>query len=393
MAPELHFYLFCFLLLFWDEFFSTFPQAAATKNSEKHLTRLAAATAPALLSAASIGAFSILKSKQKSFKAFCRRWQNRHKTTGDVQDLPRSGRPKALSTEMVSFAVKYAEKNPCFNAQSIANALKSEKGVQVSTKTISRILKKEGLKYQFPPVAPFIQPHHAAARVAFAKKNAKRAWRGVMFTDSKYFLLHPVKKGRGIKVWLNPNLANAQPLPKHSSAVHCYMGVTYFGTTNLIFVTGTTGYKSPFINDVTGQAYKGVCGQEYVEVILPKLISEGKQLFASSNVHCDGWTFQQDGAKPHQTANAKNYIASHVPKGLLLDWPANSPDLSWIENVWAWMERKLRQRSKPCECVEELKKELEVIRQQIPLEMLQNCANSISCRLLKVQQNNGYTES
>ncbi len=37
-------------------------------------------------------------------------------------------------------------------------------------------------------------------------------------------------------------------------------------------------------------------------------------------------------------------ISDNVPRGLFLEWPDNSPDLSPIESLWAWMEQQLGDR-------------------------------------------------
>jgi hypothetical protein len=208
-----------------------------------------------------------------------------------------------------------------------------------------------------------------------------------MFTDSKYFYTHPVKKGRGLKVWHEPNKGRVQRLPKHATAVHCYMGVTYFGATKLVFVTGTAGHACSFTNK-KGKPLKGVGGQEYVEHVLPVLLEEGKRLFAGSAHWCNEWVFQQDGAPAHRVAAATNTISSGAPRGLLHPWPANSPDLSWIENVWAWMEQQLRKQP-VCSTVEELKAAVTSIQQNIPKSMFQNAVRGMPARLHKVIQVEG----
>ena len=50
--------------------------------------------------------------------------------------------------------------------------------------------------------------------------------------------------------------------------------------------------------------------------------------------------FQQDGAPPHRSKLAKQWLANQKFK-ILEEWPANSPDLNVIENCWIYLKKKV----------------------------------------------------
>ena len=83
--------------------------------------------------------------------------------------------------------------------------------------------------------------------------------------------------------------------------------------------------------------------------------------------------FQQDNAKPHSARVTTAWLRSKRVQ--VLDWPACSPDLSPIENVWRIMKRKLRQRT-----VEQLKLYIKQEWERIPLTKLQQLVSSVPKR-------------
>ena len=95
--------------------------------------------------------------------------------------------------------------------------------------------------------------------------------------------------------------------------------------------------------------------------------------------------FQQDNARPHSARVTTVWLYRHRVR--VLDWPACSPDLSPIENVWRIMKRRIRQRWPPS--VEQLKSCIHQEWAKIPLAKLQQFRSSVPKRLQSVIKRKG----
>ena len=72
---------------------------------------------------------------------------------------------------------------------------------------------------------------------------------------------------------------------------------------------------------------------------------------------------------------------------LLPNWPPNSPDLSPIENVWAYVQAKVDALG--CSTFEEFKAAVVQCMQQVPKHMITRLHDSMQKRLTKVVEMKG----
>ena len=96
------------------------------------------------------------------------------------------------------------------------------------------------------------------------------------------------------------------------------------------------------------------------------------------------FAFQQDNAPVHKSEVVRNFLAQKQWE--VLDWPAYSPDLNPIENIWAISRKKLAMSD--CYLGEFRRKGYGSVEQHNP-DVVRNLHSSYENRLVKVTKNHG----
>jgi len=82
---------------------------------------------------------------------------------------------------------------------------------------------------------------------------------------------------------------------------------------------------------------------------------------------------------------AKKFLDETFPE--VIDWPANSPDLNPIENLWSIVKHNVEKRMP--ENISELKQYLVEEWEKIPCSMLSNLVSSMKRRWQMILDSNG----
>lgn len=101
---------------------------------------------------------------------------------------------------------------------------------------------------------------------------------------------------------------------------------------------------------------------------------------------CQTNLFMQDGVPCHTAKLIKNWF-DFVQVDYIRDWPGNSPDLNPIENLWALMKNKLRDRD--TSSIPKLEAAIQDIWNNIHPQWLQHLAESVPRRLDKCVKREG----
>jgi len=116
--------------------------------------------------------------------------------------------------------------------------------------------------------------------------------------------------------------------------------------------------------------------ERYCEVL------EGTLLPFAAETFGERWTLQHDGASVHRSKHTVGFLET---KGVdVLPWPAKSPDLNIIENVWGMLARAVYKDGRQFKDREELGHVIVDCWEALGEDYIRNLYKSIPSRLLAV---------
>lgn len=297
---------------------------------------------------------SIRKETGKS-KSYVQRWVSRFKETGSLSDLKRKSKPTKVCGPIQKKILKLVRTNNRYSCRNLSNKLKA-KTIHISKSTVHRVLQNKGFRNVKPKSKPKLTETQRKNRLEFAKKyktKDSRYWKRVIFSDESVF----EQGGNSQKVWVESGLPTPICETKNFNAK--------------IQVWGAIGWKSksPLFLIEQGNRLNAINYQEILRsTLIPNL----------QNISCKSQILLQDGASCHTARSTGNFLKQNKVE-TISPWPAQSPDLNVIENVWSLIKRRidLTTVSTTEEIFEIVKKEWEAIPQSTIQKLIESMQRRI----------------
>lgn len=316
-----------------------------------------------------------------------RTWVNKYNAGSDLSEGRRTGRPRTYNLTHAKQARAMLLRQGFGGLAQAATALQraGTTTTVMSKSTLLRLLKEGVGKGWRPIVADRSRPTaaltqaHKQARLQFATENIQRVWDNVMFTDRKRFYFRYPGCSVNTVQW---RLVGTKVEVQKVSRAYCanvYLGMTKWGCTKLVFVAGSSKQEHKFFTK-KGSPAKNITASQYEQVLTDHLLPQGQALMRA-NGHTRWW-FQQDNDPTHRDAAGviKKYNKAAGTRVMLLpNWPAHSPDLSLIENGWAYLQRELDKAG--CKTFKSWVQKLKELVSSVPQAWLDNAYAGMASRL------------
>lgn len=97
--------------------------------------------------------------------------------------------------------------------------------------------------------------------------------------------------------------------------------------------------------------------------------------------------FQQDNAPIHNSASTRAWLTAQ--NITVIEWPACSPDINVIENVWGILARRVYANNRQFQNIKELRTAITKCWGEIDMNLLKKLIDSVPNRLFQVINRNG----
>lgn len=282
------------------------------------------------------------------------KWIKIFSETGNVKRQPGTGLHRVTSSEEDKQIVKVARAEKNMTLKKIKKQV--SKNIPVSTGTVYNRLQEAGIIFKKPKYKPAIPEKHKLLRIEYAKKYLSQFnWDNVNFSDETTIWLCQNNRGQ----WLFENEENIVKTYKHPLKRHVWGSISIYGVGEI-------------------HIFAGIMRKEtYLDILNNYVLA-----FMKTNPHM---IYQDDNDPKHRAKIVKAWYVEHQIQHLL--WPAYSPDLNPIENVWKLLKERINDYD--CTTAEQLERRISSEWKKIGKRIIKRLIRSMPKRLKSVIDQNG----
>lgn len=252
------------------------------------------------------------------------------------------------------------------NSVASASNIRRTLELDVSVRRVQQILHDTPhLSYRKMNSVPWMNDCHYQERLNWAIHHVgwKREWNKVVFSDEKKFNLDGPD---GLTYYWRDS--RKKPLQfKHRAfkggSVMVWAGISVYGKTKMVILEGKQTADS------------------YIRTLEESLLTHIRENMPQDVI------FQQDNAAIHTAYITRLWLLLNNIKTMF--WPAHSPDLNPIENVWGLLARRVYSEGRVFNTAVELKSTILEEWENFDTSIIENLFESMSDRCIRVIKNNG----
>jgi transposase len=281
----------------------------------------------------------------------------------------RSGRPPLLDDRAKRKLVHEVKKDRKRSLDELKENFNVGFTTTISSRTIQRAIHEEGFYGRVGKRKPFVSDVNKKKRLSWCKerKNWHSEWNNIIWSDESRFLLYQNDAHHYVWRQTHEKYDTDCLLPTFKSG---NQGVMVWGCF-------TKNFLGPLViieGKISGNVYK-------------KLLEDNLLPFINRLGEENAYFFQDDNAPVHRA----NLITAWKAENLIssIPWPAQSPDLNPIENLWDQLERRVRNRLQKPKNLADLIDALKEEWNKIDINILNKLVESMPRRVKAVLESKG----
>jgi len=290
-------------------------------------------------------------------------WVNRWREEHSLADVERTGRPRCTTDGTDQSVGILSDQKPTLAPKDI----RREMELDCCARTVRRRLDEVGLFGRVQQEEHAYTDETLRSRIAFAEGYSRWTeddWSRVIFSDETHFYL-----GHHGREYVQRPVGAALD-PKYTLKTERLKGkVSLWGC----ICAGGLGHAELYVDSLDARRYQSI--------LALNLVNSAHQFWPRGQ-----WWFQQDNWTVHTAGTSQAWFHNH---GIdLIDWPAWSPDLNPIENLWNDLKRRVYAHHP--QTMEELEEWIGKEWAATDLNFISHICRSMPQRLQLLRDNNGH---